>query len=197
MGVDVIASLAFAGISAVGAGIAAVAAVISNKKAQGSNDIAEQALGKSDKANELSERANQIAQEALEVSRSQYLRETTHEVVDWALEIDDAGVFALSNIGADSAHNVVVVITGVPEEGCESAKWRLNESRRIQDDVPAGGQVIVDTPQIRDVIEQARATFLFVPGVSDHMAHMDVEATIYWENSVGVLSTKVIQRHFD
>ncbi len=131
MGVDVIASLAFAGISAVGAGIAAVAAVICNKKAQGSNDIAEQALGKSDKANELSERANQIAQEALEVSRSQYLRETTHEVVDWALKIDDAGVFALSNIGADSAHNVVVVITGVPEEGVPVRKM---ETQRVSED---------------------------------------------------------------
>lgn len=77
---------------------------------------------------------------------------------------------------------------------------RKMETQRVSEDTgrrSAGGQVIVDTPQIRDVIEQARATFLFVPGVYDHMAHMDVEATIYWENSVGVLSTKVIQRHFD
>ena len=197
MGADVIASLVFAGISAVGAGVAAIAAVITNKQAHGSNDIATQARGKSDKANELSERANQIAQEALEVSRRQHLRETTHEIVDWTLEIDDAGVFTLSNIGADSAHNVVVVITGVPEEGCEAAKWRLNESRRVQNDVAAGSQIVVDSPQIRDVIEQARATFLFIPGVYDHRAHMDIEITIYWENSVGVLFSKVIQRHFD
>ncbi|KFI90961.1 hypothetical protein BISA_1940 [Bifidobacterium saguini DSM 23967] len=197
MGVDVMASLAFAGISAGAAVGAAIAAVIGNKKAQGANDIAAQALGKSDKANELSERANQIAQDALEVSRSQHLRETTHEVVDWTLEIDDAGVFTLSNIGTDSACNVAVVITGVPEEGCESAEWRLNESRRIQHDIPAGRQIIIDTPQIRDVVEQARTTFLYIPGVYDHRAHMDIEVTIYWENSVGVLSSKVIKRHFD
>lgn len=197
MDAEAIITLVFAGVSAVTAAVAVVVAIMGNQKAQGANDIAQQALGKSDKANELSERANQIAQQALEVGRGQYLRETTNEVVDWALEIDDAGVFTLSNIGADSAHNVVVIITGVPEEGCEAAKWRLNESRRVQNDVAAGSQIVVDSPQIRDVIEQARATFLFIPGVYDHRAHMDIEITIYWENSVGVLFSKVIQRHFD
>ena len=184
-------------VSTIVAVVSAICSVTGNKHAKGANDIAGDALRKSDEANELSKRANHIAQESLEISKREHLAHTVHEIVDWTLDINNEGVFTLTNIGTDMARNVVVIITGVPEEGCERAEWRLNESRRIKDDNRPGGNIIIDTPQIRDVVSKARNTFVYMPGVYDHMAHMDIGITIYWENSVGVISSKVIQRHFD
>lgn len=173
------------------AGLALVVSAAALLQTRRANQVARNALARAAEAHRFAVSARELGQEATAISRRIDAVHTEQHVVDWEPNWRrDDSTLVLSQLGADDAYQVTVVVTG---EG-------LHEVCRVPQ-VSPGEDVLFDLPQVEELRREHEAEQL---AVQDRLSsgssmiffagrfEMTLRTTVAWVSAAGMAKTATL-----